>query len=79
MADRLFLFEDDTDTTTEAVPFQFTGQRTIGVEEYGSSAVNFYNTALGLPELEEQTGIDVDVDEDITELAEPMALSLIHI
>lgn len=73
MADRLFLFEDDTDTTTEAVPFQFTGQRTIGVDEYGSSAVNFYNTALGLPELEEQTGIDVDVDEDITELAEPMA------
>ena len=73
MADRLFLFEDDTDTTTEAAPFQFTGQRTIGVDEYGSSAVNFYNTTLGLPELEEQTGIDVDVDEDITELAEPMA------
>ena len=73
MADRLFLFQDDEDTATEAAPFQFTGQRTIGVEDYGSSAVNFYNTALGLPELEEQTGIDVDPDEDITELAEPMA------
>ena len=73
MADRLFLFQDDEDTETEAVPFRFTGQRTIGVEDYGSSAVNFYNTALGLPELEEQTGIDVDPDEDITELAEPTA------
>ena len=70
MADRLFLFQDD-DTDTEVTPFRFTGQRTVGKDEYGSSHINFYNTALGLTTLEEESGIDVDPDEDITELADP--------
>lgn len=70
MADRLFLFDDDSNADTG---FQFTGQRTVSLEEYGNKFINFYNTALGLPTLQEETGIDVDVDEDITELAEPTA------
>jgi hypothetical protein len=69
MADRLFLFEDDD---TEATPFRITPKREVGVEEYGSSFINFYNTTLGLPTLAEDTGIEVEED-DITELAEPAA------
>lgn len=67
MADRLFLFQDDD---TEDTPFRITPKREVGVEEYGSSFINFYNTTLGLPTLEEETGIEVE-EEDITELAEP--------
>jgi hypothetical protein len=70
MADRLFLFQDD-DTDTEITPFRFTGQSTVERDAYDSSRINFYNTALGLSTLEEESGIDVDVDEDITELADP--------
>lgn len=70
MADRLFLFQDD-DTDTEVTPFEFTGQRGISLEEYRSRPVNFGQEFLQLKELEEETGIDVDVDEDITELADP--------
>lgn len=69
MADRLFLFEDD-DTDTVDTPFRFTGQRTVDPDQYGSSFVNFYNTALGLPDLGEETGVEVE-EEDITQLAEP--------
>lgn len=69
MADRLFLFQDD-DTDTEVTPFRVTPKREVGVEEYGSSFINFYNTTLGLPTLEQETGIEVE-EEDITELAEP--------
>jgi hypothetical protein len=69
MADRLFLFDDDTDT--EVTPFRFTGQRGLSVEDYEGGRVNFGSQFLQLPDLEAQTGIDVDPDEDITELAEP--------
>ena len=70
MADRLFLFDDD-DTDTEVTPFRFTGQRGLSVEDYEGGRVNFGSQFLQLPDLEAQTGIDVDPDEDITELAEP--------
>jgi hypothetical protein len=69
MADRLFLFDDDTDT--EVTPFRFTGQRGLSVEDYEGGRVDFGSQFLQLPDLEAQTGIDVDPDEDITELAEP--------
>jgi len=72
MVDRISLFPTVEEDTAETGQFQFTGQRTVGLEEYGSSFINFYNTTLGLPTLEQETGIEVE-EEDIAELAEPAA------
>ena len=71
MVDRIPLFPTVEEDTAETGQFQFTGQRTVGLEEYGNSFINFYNTTLGLPTLEQETGIEVE--EDIVELAEPAA------
>lgn len=57
------------DEPTDTGGFRFTGGSSIGREQYESGFVNFYNQALGLPTLEEETGIGVDapeVGEDIT-------------
>lgn len=57
------------DDSTDTGGFRFTGGSSIGREQYESGFVNFYNQALGLPTLEEETGIGVDapeVGEDIT-------------
>ena len=57
----------------EPIPF-FTPPRELTLEEYkADSNINFYNTVLGLPSLAADTGIDVDPDDDITELADPSA------
>ena len=66
MADRLNI---GLDTDTETTGF-FTGQKTISPDVYRSSFVNFYTTSLGLPSLEQETGIDVDEPADL-ELVEP--------
>lgn len=68
MADRIDIgMDDDTDGTE--TPSFFQSQRVISPTEYGSSFVNFYNTSLGLPTLEEETGIEVETPE--VELAAP--------
>ena len=57
----------------EPIPF-FTPPRELTLEEYkADSNINFYNTILGLPSLEADTGIDVDPGDDITDLADPSA------
>ena len=68
MVDRIDIgMDDDTDGTE--TPSFFQSQRVISPAEYGSSFVNFYNTSLGLPTLEEETGIEVETPE--VELATP--------
>lgn len=68
MVDRIDIgMDDDTDGTE--TPSFFQSQRVISPTEYGSSFVNFYNTSLGLPTLEEETGIEVETPE--VELATP--------
>jgi len=68
MVDRIDIgMDDDTDGTE--TPSFFQSQRVISPTEYGSSFVNFYNTSLGLPTLEEETGIEVETPE--VELAAP--------
>ena len=68
MAERIDIgLDDDTDGTE--TPSFFQSQRVISPTEYGSSFVNFYNTSLGLPTLEEETGIEVETPE--VELATP--------
>jgi hypothetical protein len=57
------------DTEQETDTGFFTSQRTVTPEQYKSSFINFYNTALGLPSLEEETGIEVETPT--VELAEP--------
>lgn len=70
MADRLNIgLDTDTETTGTSTGF-FTGQRTVSPDVYKSSFVNFYTTSLGLPSLEEETGIEVDEPEDL-ELVRP--------
>ncbi len=59
----------DSDTDGTETPSFFQSQRTVSPTEYGSSFVNFYNTSLGLPTLEEETGIEVKTPE--VELATP--------
>ena len=58
-------------TDDEYTGFKYIGTTTVDPSTYGSSFINYYNMALGLPTLSEETGIDVDEDEDITELATP--------
>lgn len=57
------------DTEQETDTGFFTSRRTVTPEQYTSSFINFYNTALGLPSLEEETGIEVETPT--VELAEP--------
>ena len=59
----------DSDTDGTGTPSFFQSQRVISPTEYGSSFVNFYNTSLGLPTLEEETGIEVETPT--VELATP--------
>lgn len=68
MADRIDI---GIDTEEESTPNFFQSQRTISSSEYGSSFVNFYNTALGLPSLEKTTGIDVSAAPEIALTQEP--------
>ena len=68
MVDRIDIGMDSYADGTETPSF-FQSQRTISSTEYGSSFVNFYNTSLGLPTLEEETGIEVETPE--VELATP--------
>lgn len=70
MADRLSLFPEEDNAGLPSL-FSFSGQRTVDRETYQTQNVNYYTTALGLPTLEEESGIEVDVPEDITELATP--------
>ena len=58
-------------TDDEYTGFKYIGTTAVDPSTYGSSFINYYNMALGLPTLSEETGIDVDEDEDITELATP--------
>ena len=70
MADRLSLFPEEDNTGLPNL-FSFSGQGTVDRDTYQTQNVNYYTTALGLPTLEEESGIEVEVPEDITELATP--------
>lgn len=58
-------------TDDEYTGFRYIGTTAVDPSKYSSTFINYYNMALGLPTLSEETGIDVDEDEDITELATP--------
>lgn len=58
-------------TNDEYTGFRYIGTTAVDPAKYSSTFINYYNMALGLPTLSEDTGIDVDQDEDITELATP--------
>ena len=45
---------------TEPVGFEYTGATAITPEQYQSEYVNYYRQYVGLPSLEEETGISVD-------------------
>ena len=70
MADRLSLFPEEDNTGLPSL-FSFSGQGTVDRDTYQTQNVNYYTTALGLPTLEDESGIEVEVPEDITELATP--------
>ena len=70
MADRLSLFPEESNTGLPSL-FSFSGQGTVDRDTYQTQDVNYYTTALGLPTLEDESGIEVEVPEDITELATP--------
>lgn len=58
-------------TDDEYTGFRYVGTTAVDPSKYSSTFINYYNMALGLPTLSEETGIDVDEDEDITKLATP--------
>jgi hypothetical protein len=53
--------------------FEYVGASPLTEQQYTNSFVNFYNQFLGLPTLEEQTGIETTDPEEITELRQPSA------
>ena len=70
MADRLSLFPEEDNAGLPNL-FSFSGQGTVDRDTYQTQNVNYYTTALGFPTLEEESGIEVEVPKDITELATP--------
>ena len=58
-------------TDDEYTGFRYIGTTAVDPAKYSSTFINYYNMALGLPTLSEETGIDVDEGEDITQLATP--------
>jgi len=48
--------------------FEYVGATPLTEEQYSTQFVNFYNQFLGLPTLEEETGVEVETGEDITQL-----------
>lgn len=53
--------------------FEYVGSSPVTEQQYTTSFVNYYNQFLGLPTLEETTGIEISDPETITELRQPTA------